>query len=173
MQGFLFFNRMNKKIAIALLVTIIIALILQWQGASLRTAVSEHGIVDYELARTKSAADTISNATGKTPLRINITIDFLFIVAYGLFFYLSCKALMNHFRSSGMKTLGFIFMELGVLAAVLDLCENIGMLITLSVHGSDISTGITHWVCIGKFAIAALVLAYIIISFAITRYTKE
>jgi len=165
---------MRKKILIAALSAVAMMAILQWQGRELISSYSPCGIVSFELAKHKTVADNIVSTVGKIPLRINVSIDFAFIIAYSLFFYLSCKALMNHFRSSGMKTLGFIFMELGVLAGVLDLCENIVMLITLTGdYGSQLSITITYWAAIAKFIIAALVLAYIIIAFVVTRFTKE
>ncbi len=170
---FCFFAVMRKKILIALAASIAIFFILRWQGNTLITEKSPLGILSFELLNKKSVADELIQEIGKTTLRINIAIDFVFIVAYGFFFFLSCKALMNHFRSSGMKKIGFVFMELGVLVGVLDLCENITMLITIADYGSQISIDITRWLAIVKFTIAALVVLYLITSFLVTRFTKE
>lgn len=170
---FCFFAGMRKKILIALAASIAIFFILRWQGKTLVTEKSPLGIISFELLNKQTVANELIQDIGKTPLRINIAIDFVFIIAYGFLFFLSCKALMNHFRSAGMKKMGFIFMELGVLVGVLDLCENITMLITIADYGSQISVDITRWLAIAKFMIAALVVLYLITSFVVTRFTKE
>ena len=76
---------------------------------------------------------------------------------------------MNNYRSSGLKTIGLIFLEISVLVGVLDLVENIAMLITLGGYGSDISVGISHWGAIAKFGLVALVIVYIIVA-SLTMY---
>ncbi len=114
----------------------------------------------------------IAAQVGQTPLKINIAIDFLFLIAYSSFLFFCCTALTRHYRTRALKTMGFIFMELGVLVGVLDICENVTMYITLSKHGSNISAAITYWVAIAKFSIAAIVLAYLLIAGIVTRFTK-
>ena len=163
---------MNKKILLSALASVLFFFILKWQGGSLESKFSPIGIINFELAKTYNAAMEIAGQVGQTPLKINIAIDFLFLIAYSSFLFFSCTALTRHFRSRALKTMGFIFMELGVLVGVLDICENVTMYITLSKHGSNISAAVTYWVAVTKFGLAAIVLLYLIIAGIVTRFTK-
>lgn len=71
---------------------------------------------------------------------------------------------MNSFRSSGLRTLGFIFLELSVLIGVLDFIENVAMLITLGGYGTDLSVSVSKWAAILKFSLLALVVVYILVA---------
>lgn len=137
---------------------------MRWMGAGLESKVSPLGIVSFELTKSFSAAKEIIQVVGQRSLQWNIAIDFLFLIAYTFFFFFCCKAIMQQFRSSGLKTLGFIFLELSVLAGVLDLIENIAMLITLGGYGSDISVGVSYYTAITKFILIAILLVYILVA---------
>lgn len=155
---------MTKKIVIAALATVVMIVVMRWMGIGLESKVSPLGIVSFELTNTFNEAKEIIQAVGQRPLQWNIAVDFLFLIAYSFFFFLCCKALMDNYRSSGLKTIGLIFLELSVLVGVLDLIENIAMLITLGGYGSDISVGVSHWAAIAKFSLVALVIVYIIVA---------
>ncbi len=154
---------------IAALATVVMIVVMRWMGIGLESKVSPLGIVSFELANNFGEAKEIIQAVGQRPLQWNIAIDFLFLIAYSFFFFFCCKALMNNYRSSGLKTIGLIFLEISVLVGVLDLIENIAMLITLGGYGSDISVGVSHWGAIAKFGLVALVIVYIIVA-SVTMY---
>ena len=97
-------------------------------------------------------------------MQISTGVDFIFIIAYTLFFSFCCKAIMDNYKSSGLKTVGLIFLELSILVGVLDLVENVAMLITLGGYGSNLSVTITRWAAILKFSLAGIVLLYIIVA---------
>ncbi|MCU0321591.1 MAG: hypothetical protein MUE72_04200 [Chitinophagaceae bacterium] len=155
---------MTKKIVIAAFATVVMIVVMRWMGVELESKESPWGIVSFEFAKTFEEGKTIINTIGQRPLQWNISIDFLFLIAYTFLFFLCCKALMNQYRSSGLKTLGLIFLELSVLAGVLDLVENIAMLITLGGYGSDISVGVSYYTAIAKFSVIAVVIVYIIVA---------
>ncbi len=154
---------------IAALATVVMIVVMRWMGIGLESKVSPLGIVNFELTNNFSEAKEIIQAVGQRPLQLNIAIDFLFLIAYSFFFFLCCKALMNNYRSTGLKTIGLIFLELSVLVGVLDLVENIAMLITLGGYGTNISVGFSYWAAIAKFGLLALVIVYIIVA-SITMY---
>lgn len=163
-----------KKVIIAGIATIIMIIVMQILSKGIVTDYSPMGIVSFELAKTFRDASSIIMAVGAKPLQINVSVDFLFIITYCIFLYLCCKAIMNNFRSSGLKTIGLIFLELSVLVGILDLVENIAMLITLGGYGSNISVTIARIAAIIKFSLAALVILYIIIaSLFIIYFSKK
>jgi hypothetical protein len=164
---------MTKKIGIAALATVVMIMVMRWMGIGLESKFSPLGIVNFELAKTFSSATDIINEVGKRPLQWNIGVDFLFIIAYSFFFFFCCWALMNNYRSSGLKTLGLIFLELSVLVGVLDLVENIAMLITLGGYGSDISVTVSRWAAIIKFSLAGLVFVYIIVASVLMYFISK
>ncbi len=164
---------MSKKIIISAIATIVMIVVMQWQGKELQSKYSPAGIMSLELAEKFQDATDIVDQIGKTPLRVNITLDFVFIIAYGCLFFFCCWALMNNYRSKGMKTMGFIFLELSVLTAVLDIVENITMLITIAGHGSEVAVLITKWVAYVKFGLAALTLVYIVTAFVLVQLLKR
>ncbi len=146
---------------------------MQWQGRELQSKYSPAGIVSLELAEKFQDAADIVDLVGKTPLRWNITLDFVFIIAYGCLFFFCCWALMNNYRSKPLKTMGFVFLELSVLTAVLDIVENITMLITIAGHGSEVSVLVTRWVAYVKFGLAALTLVYIVTAFVFIQLLNK
>lgn len=155
---------MNKKIVIAAIATVAMFFVMRWQGNSIKSTETPLGIVSFELASNFETAQKMMTTVGVKPMQFNTGIDFIFIIAYTSFFLLCCKALMDNYRSSGLKTIGLIFLELSVLVGVLDLVENIAMLITLGGYGSNLSVTISHWAAIIKFSVAAFVLLYIIVA---------
>lgn len=164
---------MTKKIGIAALATVVMIIVMRFMGIGLESKFSPLGIINFELAKNFSDAANIIHEVGKRPLQWNVGIDFLFIIAYSFFFFLCCKALMNNYRSSGLKTIGLIFLELSVLVGVLDLIENIAMLITLGGYGSDISVGVSRWAAIAKFSMAGLIVFYIIVASILVYFISK
>lgn len=146
---------------------------MRWMGNGLESKVSPLGIVSFELTQKFDAAQEIIQVVGQRPLQWNIAVDFLFLIAYTFFFFFCCKAIMQQFRSSSLKTLGFIFLELSVLAGVLDLVENIAMLITLGGYGSDISVGVSYYTAIAKFTVVAIILVYILIASILVYFISK
>ncbi len=161
---FCFFAIMRKKILIACVATVVMFLVMRWLSIEVTTKATPKGIISFELSKNFETAKTMMQAAGIKNMQFNTGIDFLFIIAYTSLFLVCCKALMDNYRSSGLKTLGLIFLELSVLVGVLDLVENITMLITLGGYGSNLSVTISRWSAILKFSIAGLVVVYIIIS---------
>lgn len=153
-----------KKIVIAGVATVIMFIVLRFFSVGLVTDYSPYGIISFELAKNMRDANAMMKAVGVKPFQINIAVDFLFIIAYCIFLFLCCKAIMNKFLTSISKTIGLVFLELSVLVGVLDLVENIAMLITLGGYGSNVSVGISRWSAIIKFSLAAFVILYIIIT---------
>jgi hypothetical protein len=161
-RGFLFICTMRKKILFSGILSMILLLALRWQGAAFYSSQYPMGIIDFELMNNFRDAKLMIDMVGKRTMQLNVTIDFVFIVCYSLFFFFCCKALMDQYQYSRYKIIGFVFLELSVLIGILDLIENIALLITLGGYGNDLSVIISKWAAIFKFSIAALVVIYII-----------
>jgi hypothetical protein len=153
---------MRKKILYSGILSMIVLLALRWQGAPFYSNQYPMGIIDFELMNNFRDAKLMIDIVGKRTMQLNVTIDFVFIICYSLFFFFCCKALMDQYQNSRFKTIGFIFLELSVLIGILDLIENIALLITLGGYGSDLSVLISKWAAICKFSLAAVVFMYII-----------
>ena len=164
---------MTKKLVIAGIATLVIFLVMRWQGQPLVTSVSPAGIVSFELANTLHEANAIIAAAGKANLQLNIIIDFLFILAYTSFLVFCCQALIKSYRLPDLKSLTATFMRLSIVAGVLDYIENSAMLVTLGGYGSDMSVIVTRWAAIIKFAIAAIVIVYILIAALVVLATTK
>ncbi|OYY15302.1 MAG: hypothetical protein B7Y69_11645, partial [Sphingobacteriia bacterium 35-40-8] len=71
----------KQPIYIAALFCILMMAALRWQGAVLKTADSPRAIVDLELAKDPEQVQALLNVWSIKDVRLNIQIDFLFIVA--------------------------------------------------------------------------------------------
>lgn len=160
---------MIKKIVYTTLLTSILFLILRWQGAAINSVQYPLGIINFELITNFNEAKLMIALVGKQTLQLNITIDFIFIVSYSMFFFYCCKAIMQYCTTSLLKNIGFVFLEISVLVGVLDLIENIAMLITLGGYGSNTSVLITRLAALSKFALAAIIIGYIFIATLIIK----
>lgn len=156
---------MVKKIFIALIATIVMVVVMRWQGNQLVSDIMPKGIVSFELAKNIKEADAMIAASNLRALKTNTYLDFLFIAAYTAFLYLSCKWVINNLQSSKLKILGWAFLELSLAVGALDILENITMLMTMSGNGSNLSVGISKWSAMLKFSFAAIVVLYLLISY--------
>lgn len=164
---------MLKKILIATIATAVMILVMRFQGSKLVSDVMPKGIISFEFAKTYPEAKRMMDGSNIQALKTNTYLDFLFIGAYTALLYLCCKWIINNFRSSGLKRLGWAFLELSLTVGALDILENITMLMTLSGNGSNLSTGISFWAAVLKFTFAAMVLVYLIISFIGIKVTNR
>ena len=147
--------------------TIIMIVLMILSGKELKTTATPMGIVDLELASSKEAVQTIMLAwknTGNDVIakaRINTYLDFLFLIFYTLFFYSCCQLLATSF--SNKKKWVFIHRCIGafaLLAGLLDVVENIGMLVSLSGIHSD---KVAMFTCVAAYLKWLLVLATILL----------
>ena len=143
-------------------------------------AATPHGILHLELAYNKASTDTIMKAweTGGSGMIDNIAAaknnthwDFVFLFFYGGFLFLFCRQLAGSFNGF-LKKAGNIFAVAALLAALLDVGENIGMLQTLSGKGSD-SIAMFTAICSGiKWVLVLLSILYALVAGAGWIYKK-
>ena len=125
----------NRNIIIALLVgTVVMFLILRWQGKSLEIA--EHspaGIVSLELSATPAVAGQVLNAWDGSNIQVarrNILLEFIFIFFYSWFYYTLCGNIAVR-QDQAWSRVGVLLAIGSMVAALFNVFENILMLFTL------------------------------------------
>ena len=169
------FSTMETKIKWrwSLLLVLLSGAIMQFQGRSLKTALNPIGIVDLELADSIFELNALLANWDKDVVRLNIWIDFLFIVAYTFFFIQSIRLILAKHRFNWLQQLGKKLIVLAYLAAILDVVENILMLTSIMGHYSAGSVLATASIATLKFSIIAIILIYLIGSLFLTLKSKQ
>ncbi|OYU55259.1 MAG: hypothetical protein CFE25_09930 [Chitinophagaceae bacterium BSSC1] len=154
----------KQPIYIAALFCILMMAALRWQGAVLKTSDSPRAIVDLELANHPERVQALLNVWTIKDVRLNIQIDFLFIVAYVFFLALAAEGIASKWVNSKMQFLGWLMARLALVAGVLDIAENLLMLQTIDQHYSPLSLELTRYAALIKFSLVGIVLLYLLIS---------
>jgi hypothetical protein len=100
----------------------------------------------------------------KSVVKMNIWIDFLFIVTYVAFLALASEAVSTKWKNQSLKIIGLTLARVSVVAGVLDIGENLLMLQTIGGNFTIVSLQMTHYFATIKFTLAAIVLIYLIVS---------
>ncbi len=155
---FLFWSM--KKFLLAFGATVIVFLLLRWQSAPLITSATPTGILALEFCDNIPELNIILNAWNMNTAIWAVIIDFLFIAAFGASFYFGSKLVRSKFPNSLTR-----FMLIFSFAApLLDIIEDVLMLVTLSGTHSTFILQLTKYVAIIKFAVAAIVVLYLLVS---------
>ena len=161
---------MKTRLILSFVATVVLALLLRWQGAALVTPVSPYGIIDLEFAWHAEKLRQLQLFWPREVLSNNIYIDFLFLVAYGIFLYTACQwraaAILNQKAAA-------IFATLAVSAASLDLLENFLMLLVWYGRFQPFVLKIIAVVAGIKFFLVIAVLLFLFASFFMKRRKKE
>ncbi len=154
----------KQPIYIAALFCILMMTAMRWQGAVLITPDSPRAIVDLELVNQPERVQTILHGWNIKDVRLNIQIDFLFIVAYVFFLALASEGMASKWANSKMQFLGWLMARMALVAGVLDIAENLLMLQTIDQHYSPLSLSLTRNIALIKFSLVGIVLLYLLIS---------
>ncbi len=146
----------------SLLLVLLSGAIMQFQGRSLKTALNPIGIVDLELADTVSELNALLANWDTDVVRLNIWIDFLFIIAYTFFFIQSIRLILAKHHFNWLQQLGKKLIALAYLAAILDVIENLLMFASIMGHYTAGSLFATASIASLKFSIIAIILIYLI-----------
>lgn len=143
--------------------TVIVFLLLRWQSAPLITSATTTGILALEFCDNIPELNMILNAWNINTAIWSVIIDFLFIAAFGASFYFGSKLVLSKFSNSLTR----FMVVFGFVAPLLDVVEDVLMLITLSGTHQTIILLLTKYVAIIKFAAAAIVVLYLLVSLLI------
>lgn len=155
---------MKKNLSIAGLASVLMFIVLRIQGSELKTPISKRAIVDLEFADTIKRVQELFAFWNLQTVKINVWIDFLFIIAYVSFLSIAAKLTAAKWKDGSFKQLGIIFSRLAFVAGLLDVCENIFMLQTAAGNYMPISLILTFYCAAFKFILAGLIILYLLIS---------
>ncbi len=159
-----YFQCMKKNLSLAAIGSVIMFIVLRIQGASLITSISKRGIVDLEFADTYKRVQELFSVWNLQTVKINVWIDFLFIIAYVSFLSIASKLTAAKWRNNSIKQIGFAFSRMAFIAGLFDVCENTLMLQTTAGSFTSISLQFTFYCATFKFILAALIILYLLIS---------
>lgn len=161
----------KKTILIFLFGTLIMAVLLRFQGKSLYTTHAPMGIVSMELANTLQKTKTVMAdwTVGLSQIFYqNILLDFVFIFFYGGLFFLLSRYFATQFAS--LKNSGILFSWLALAAAILDVLENSLMLVSFSGHTHSVVSFLTFLFAGMKFLLIALVILYLLLVWFYSKF---
>lgn len=156
----------------SLIAALATAIMMQTQGAGLKTDLTPLGIVSLELAASLGRVQQILSTWNHQELVLNIGLDFLFIPAYTFFFIQSLKITISALQLSWLQQVGTKLIAVAYLAAALDVIENILMLSSSMGYYSASSVLATVGIASCKFISIGFILLYLLGSLALT-YTRK
>lgn len=148
--------------------TIVMMVVMAKTGASLKTTTTPLGILNLEFAYNTTQTTEIINAwkTPEHPNKIFAAIyntfwDFLFLFFYAGFLFLACNKIAENIKGPASKA-GKLIARGALLAGILDILENTGMLISLHGHISALISFLTVFFSIIKWVLAIIAVLYIL-----------
>ncbi len=164
MQGFFYFQLMNKQLIIAAISCFFLIVLLRIQGAGLITPKTPSGILDLEFANSPvKLAETLS-VWDSLVVKQNIWIDFLFIPTYVLLLSLVSIIFSNRWTNIFFRKAGVILARAVFIAGFLDIAENLLMLQSIAGNYTLSSLWLTYYCASIKFLIVICILLYLVIS---------
>ena len=164
---------LHKKIGVKFFwvlfcLTILTIIGMQITGTPLNTEVAPGGIVSFELVGTLEGSQSIINSWQNDKMiyaGINMGLDFLFLSLYSITIALSCllisKRLPAHWKF--FKKLGIWLAVVVIIAALLDIVENIALIKLLLGSENALLPVLAKWCATPKFLLIFLAIVYVII----------
>lgn len=142
--------------------------VMQWQGKTLVTFLSTHGILDLEFAHTLRRLKELKTAWTDTNVFTNLLLDFVFIFVYTRFFLECCRFVALRTGWNGLaRMMGY----LALTAGILDVLENISLLVAWSKETEGLVLSAYYFAAM-KFILVFIVVLFVIISFARIVFIK-
>lgn len=162
------YEHMNwvKIFWILVIMTVLTVIGMQISGEPLKTEAAPGGIISFEFAGTlESSQEIINSWQGETMLwvGINMGMDFLFLTLYSITIALGCLLISQLFgeKNAVQSKLG-IWLAGGVLlAALLDIIENIALIKLLLGSQNNFLPLLAKWMAIPKFLLVIGALIYV------------
>ena len=140
-------------------------IVLRWQGSTLQTTTSPLAIIDLEFANTVERLHELLIRWDITVVRINIWLDFIFIIAYTIFLSLCAEMYALKWQANSFfYRAGNLFARLAYAAGIFDIAENLLMLQSITGNYTESSLQLTFYCAAIKFTLVFLIFIYLIIS---------
>ena len=149
-----------------LLFTLALTVGLSIQGRRLRTPAAPQGIISFELAGTRAAADRIVNSWSPAPRDdafINLGVDYLYLFLYPLTISLACHLTARRDERFARRAwiAGAILSWVVLAATPLDATENYALIKVLKSSRSDFWPALARWCAILKFGLIFIGTGYV------------
>jgi hypothetical protein len=143
--------------------TMLMIYVMATTGATLKTPATPNGILDLEFAYNTSKTTTVVNAWAPNnniaAAKKNTYYDFIFLLFYSVFLFLMAKKIAAIKNSKA----GLLIAKGALVAGVLDIFENAGMLYTLSGNASESISLCTTVFSVIKWLLALTAAVYCIV----------
>jgi hypothetical protein len=154
---------MKKNLSVAALGSLLMIVVMRFQGSSLKTTTSPRGIIDLEFANTPQRLHELLLRWDISVVKMNIWLDFLFIVSYVLFLSIAAGLCAEKWPERSVpRQAGLFFAKITYVAGILDIAENLLMLQSIQGNFTDVSLQLTFYCAAVKFILAALILIYLV-----------
>ena len=157
----------NRRLIILLAGTLLMTAVMTIHGASLKTPGTPKGILNLEFAYNTAQASSVLNVWAATSAtnniiqaKMNTWLDFIYLFFYSLFFFDACQLLASSFSGS-IRITGNLLAKGALIAGLLDILENTGMLLTLNGQLSEYTTLLTFIFSISKWALVIAAIMYV------------
>lgn len=151
-----------------LLGSLVMVYVMTTTGATLKTPATPHGILDLEFAYNTTKTTVVMYAWAPNSVvdniaaaKFNTWLDYIFLFFYSIFLFLASKEIARSFGGAFGRA-GKLIAKGALLAGLLDIVENTGMLFTLSGHASPTIAFCTSFCSIIKWALALLAVLYVL-----------
>ena len=158
--------------------TLVMMVVMAKTGTILKTDAAPMGILNLEFAYNTTKTTTIINSWASinhadviTAAKNNTYWDFLFLFFYAGFLFLACKKIAANINGPVAKAGNFIAKG-AILAGLLDIIENLGMLITLHGHTSSTIAFYTTFFSVIKWGLALMAVSYVLTALLVLAYRK-
>lgn len=156
---------MKKNISIAAILTVIMVIVMRWQGNALVNTISPGGIINLEFADTPQRLLELLSRWDITTVKTNIWLDFLFIISYVLFLSVASELCAERWPENSIpQQAGLFFARMAYLAGMLDVIENLLMLQSIQGNYTVTSLQFTFYFAAIKFLLAGVIIVYLIAS---------
>lgn len=158
---------MKKNLSVAAIASVLMIVVLRLQGNSLKTLSAPLAIVDLEFANTQQRLQEVLQLWDLSVVKMNIWLDFLFIVSYVLFLSIAAEWCAMKWNAGIMRQIGLTLVRVAYIAGLLDIAENLLMLQTLAGNSTTTSLELTYYCAASKFTLVAIILLYLLVSLPI------
>ena len=155
---------MKKNLSVAAVASVLMIIVLRWQGSSLKTLASPRSIVDLEFADTPLRLQELLAGWNISVVKGNIWLDFLFIVCYVLLLSIASEIGAMKWRFEIMRQIGFTLARIAYMAGILDIAENLLMLQSVAGNFTPTSLQLTYYCAAVKFILVGMILLYLLVS---------
>lgn len=164
---------MKKNLIVSGTSALFIFIIMRFQGYPLITPISKKAIVDLEFADTSERLHELLSHWDLAIVKLNIWLDFLFIVAYVSFLAYASLAVTSKSGNEGkLQRTGIWMARVAFLAGVFDILENLLMLQSINGSYSDPSLILTYYCAAIKFFLIGVVISFLLIRI-LTGFIKK